>query len=102
MLERTSENTPRFYFIMDKFKIGDKAEIIDKNGPYYGCKAIIRDTSRFNDNCYYFDILKTHNKTIIKTILIYEFRLKSLKEIKDEPFTISIRKHKRINLKFTI
>lgn len=87
---------------MDKFKIGDKAEIIDKNSPYYGCKAIIRDISRFNDNCYCCDILTTYNNIILVSLWIYEGKLKPLKETKDEPFTISIRKHKRINLKFTI
>lgn len=87
---------------MGKFKIGNEVEIIDKNSPYYGCKAIIRDTSRFNNNHYYCDILTTYNNTIPVNLWIEEYRLKPLKETKDKHFTISIKKYKRINLKFTV
>lgn len=82
---------------MNKFKIGDKVKIVDSQDCYFNCEAIIKET-----DCSiipYFCNIKSSDG--IKKSWYREEDLILIKDI-EKHFTISIRKHKRLNLNFKL
>lgn len=84
---------------MNRFKAGDKVKIKDRNSRYYGYNALITMIDEYDKRCpYYCNILDNKNE-LINHVWYPE---SDLTPINEKNFTISIRKHKRINLKFTL
>lgn len=84
-----------------EFNVGDKVKIIKNNYRYRNFKAIIKKVDNPNGYLpYYCHILDSENNVIEDQWLSKE-DLTPLKN-SEKYFTISIRKHKRINLKFAL
>lgn len=84
---------------MNRFKAGDKVKIKDRNSRYYGYNVLITTIYEHDKGClYHCDILDSKNKLINQTW----YPESDLTPINEKKFTISIRRHKHINLKFTL
>lgn len=82
---------------MSKFKKGDRVKIINKYSAYFNQKATITEID--NSPIPYFCAID--NDDYYKSQWCQEKDLVLLKN-SEKCFTISVRKHKRINLKFTV
>lgn len=82
---------------MSKFKIGDKVKIIDSRDPFFNYEAIIKniDCSAIPYFC------KIESSNGIKNFWYCEEDLTLIKNIENH-FTISVKKHKRLNLNFKL
>ena len=86
---------------MNKYKEGDRVKVIEKDYCFYSFNAIIRKVDNLDKNLpYYCEVLNKENKKIDNEWFSEE-NLTLLKN-SEKYFTISIRKHKRINLKFAL
>lgn len=84
-----------------KFNVGDEVKVIKSNCGYYNFKAIIKKVDNPDGFLpYYCHILDSENNVIDHSWLSKE-DLMPLKN-SEKYFTISIRKHRRINLKFAL
>lgn len=84
-----------------EFNVGDNVRIIKSNCDYYNFKAIIKKIDNPNGYLpYYCHILDNENNVIDGSWFSKE-DLISLKN-SEKSFTISLKKHKRINLKFAL
>ena len=83
---------------MSKFKVGDKVKIINNEKHLYNHLATITKVDNEN-NFLPYNCNVIHDGMIIPAW----YKEKDLELLNNEKsFTISVRKHKRINLKFTV
>lgn len=80
-----------------KFKKGDKVKIINREDYYFNCNATIIDND--NSNIPYYCEVKYGNNL---TKQWYKESSLQLLKNSEKHFTISIRKHKRLNLNFKL
>lgn len=84
-----------------EFNVGDKVKVVKNNCGYYNFKAIIKKVDNIDDWLpYYCHILDSENN-VIDNLWLSKESLISLKN-PEKHFTISLKKHKRINLKFAL
>ena len=96
------EYSPFFiFYIMSKYKKEDRVKVIEKDYRFYNFNAIIKKVDDLDKNLpYCCHILNSENNVIAHSWFSKE-NLMLLKN-HEKYFTISIRKHKRINLKFAL
>lgn len=84
-----------------EFNVGDKVKIVKSDCGYYNFKAIIRKIDNYDDYLPYFCQILDNKNNAIGCMCFSGKNLVPLKNY-EKYFTISIRKHKRINLKFAL
>ena len=84
---------------MNRFKAGDKVKIKDQHSLFYGYNALITTVDKYDKNYpYRCNVLNNKNELVHCSWYPESY----LTPINEKNFTISIKKHKRINLKFTL
>lgn len=84
-----------------EFSVGDKVKVVKSNCGYYNFKAIIKKVDNPNGYLPYYCYILDSENNVIDTSWLSKEDLMPLKN-HEKYFTISIRKHKRINLKFAL
>lgn len=84
-----------------EFNVGDKVKVIKSNCGYYNFKAIIKKVDNPNGCLQYYCHILDNENNVIDGLWLLKENLTPLKN-SEKYFTISIRKHKRINLKFAL